>query len=219
MRKAEMEAHHDAYVEKEGDIRAMLADRQFPAVFDVCRAAFPDIVPAIQYRRREDIEPQTPMFLSFEVICKYAPPLFEHGVLDALLEFVSSTRILARAETGYLQMVEAAVERDEIARQFWNHLERQPGTLQRDVARILGHDEKAIDETAEVWEHLRLITRGPTDDSHRLSLRSCLDVEVEGLCHACGVRGRGRKESFLKPVRCQRCGAEGFYHIKYTDVE
>ena len=76
MRKAELEAHHEAYAANEGDIRTMVANRAFPAVFGVCRDAFPHIVPTIQYRRREGIEPQTPEFLAFEVICRYAPPPF-----------------------------------------------------------------------------------------------------------------------------------------------
>jgi hypothetical protein len=218
MRKAEMEAHHDAYTAKEGDIRAMLADRNFAAVFRVCTDSFSHIVPAIQYRRREGIEPQTPKFLAFEAICKYAPPLFEHAVLDALSQYVASERVLTKAETGYLSMVQAAVEREEAARMLWNHLELQPGTPQRGIATILGCDGAEIDDIVSVWADLGVMTREAADGLHHLFLCPALNVEVDGLCPMCGVRGRGRKESFFKSVRCQKCGAEGFYHISFPDA-
>jgi hypothetical protein len=219
MRKAEMEAHHDEYVELERDIRAMLADREFPAIFDVCKDAFPHFVPAIQYRRREGIEPQTPRFLAIDVICQYAPPLFEHRFLDSLLDFVTSTRILAKAETGYLSMVQAAVEREEAARRLWNHVERQPGTLRRDVAALLGLDRKVVDEIADIWDHLGVFTRHAADDPARLRLRSFLNVGAEGICATCGVRCKRAWESFLTRLRCPGCGAEGFFHITYADLQ
>jgi hypothetical protein len=217
MRKAELEDHYEAYTRQEGEIRDMVAQRQFPAVFGVCKDSFPHMVPAIQYRRRERIEPQTPKFLAFEVICKYAPALFEHEVLDALLEFVRSVRILASADAGYLQMAETAAEREETARLLWNHLEQEPGASQRDIGKVIGHNRTDIEQILDVWDPLGVVARSADGNADCLWLRSHLSNEVDGLCHTCGVRGRGRKESFLKSVRCQRCGAEGFYHIKYTD--
>ena len=41
----------------------------------------------------------------------------------------------------------------------------------------------------------------------------------QGVCPACGVRGKGRKELFFRPVPCKRCGAEGHYHIRYLDPQ
>jgi transposase-like protein len=61
MRKAEMEAHHDAHTALEGKIKTMLDNREFPAVFSVCVASLPHIVPTIKYRKHKGLKPETPV--------------------------------------------------------------------------------------------------------------------------------------------------------------
>ena len=218
MRLAEMESHHDEYVALEGRIRTMVGDREFPAVFAVCVESFEHVVPTMKYRKQKGIEPETPTLLSFSVICKYAPPLFEHTAIDSLFSFVNSTRMLAKHENGYLQTIQTALEREESARVLWNHLEQQPGALQRDVSKDLGIPQETAMGILEVWEQLGVIVRKQEHNTYRLYFRTRFDAEVEGVCQTCGARGTGRKELFLKPVSCKECASEGYYHIKYTDA-
>ena len=209
MKQLELEDHFEQFTTLEGQIRTMLGNRAFPAVFSSCVESFPHIVPTIKYRKQKGIQPETPNFLSFSVICKSAPPLFEHAVINSLLEFVKSTRILAKHENAYLQRVQAALDREEIARIIWNHLEEQPGALQRDIRKSLGVSQETAVEIVELWENLGVVFRKPFENTYELHFRSRLDVEVEGVCQACGVRGRGRKELFLSRVSCKKCGKEG----------
>jgi hypothetical protein len=219
MKKSEMEDHHDQHVALEDKIRRMSDNRDFPAVFSVCVESFPHIVPAIKFRKQEGIAPETPRLLGIAVICKYAPSLFAHSYMEQLLDFLKSTRPLAKHENRYLEDAEAAFGREETARVIWNHVERHPGTLQRDISKVLGIDHDAAVEIVDIWEHLGVIVRQKESSSYGLQLRTQLDAEVEGFCLACGVHGKGRKELFFKSMPCKRCGSDGFYHIRYVDPQ
>ncbi len=216
---ADLQDHHDKLTALEATIRTMVANREFPAVFCACLDSFEHIVPAIKYRKQRGIAPETPDLFSFSVICRYGPPLFEHAAMESLLAFVDSTRMLAKHENGYLSTIQAALQREKIARVLWNDLEQHPDALRPNVSGKLGvTDETAVD-IVEVWEQLGVIIRRQEQNAYRLHFRSRLDAEVEGVCPACGVRGRGRKELFLRPISCKKCGANGYYHIKYTDPQ
>lgn len=213
MRKAELEEHHDQYLAKEARIQEMVRDRQFPPVFAVCVESFPHLVPAMKYRKRVGIAPEAPEFSAFSVICKYAPVLFEHAFIEALRDFVLGTRQLARHENGYLQACEAALELEETSRAIWNHLERNPDTFQRDICTQANITQETARSILEVWEYLGVIVRVPEGSTCRFRFRTRLDAETTGVCHSCGVRGKGVKELFLRPISCQRCGVQGYYHI------
>ncbi len=217
MRIAEMETHHSEFIAAERAIRTMVGKREFPAVFSVCEASFPHIAPAIKYRKKREIHPETPELASFRIICKYAPPLFEHAILESLLDFVKSTRVLAKHENDYTQAIERAIEDEEIARSLWSHIEARPGFLQRHIREELGVSRQSAVAMVEIWEELGVIRREEHNRSYRLSFRSQLDQPVEGLCPACGIRGKGPKVAFLKALSCQKCGASGYYHIVNID--
>ncbi len=219
MKKSEMEDHHDAYLALESRIHTMSNSHQFPAVFSVCVESFPHIVPTIKFRKQQGISPETPSLLAFGIICKYAPPLFAHSFIEELLGFVKSTRLLAKHDNDYLQAAETALQREEIARVVWRHVEQQPGALQREISKTLEIDQRLAVEIVETWEQLGVIIRQQEANSYRLYLRTRLDAEVEGVCPSCGVHGKGRKELFFKPVPCKRCGSEGHYHIRYVDLK
>jgi hypothetical protein len=215
MKIAELEAHHNAYVESEQTIRRMVYNHEFPAVFAVCIDVFPHLVPTINYWRKRDISPGRLDLLPIATICKYAPPLFEHSAIESLAKFVKSARVLASSERGYLSLIETARNREQLAHAIWNHLERQPGARQRDIRTELGVIQEYAVEIVELWEDLGVIEREPDDGTYRLFFRTQLDKEMDGVCQNCGVRGKGRKEAFLKPGACLKCGTLGYYHIEY----
>jgi hypothetical protein len=217
MKIAELEAHHDAYEDSEETILAMVDSGEFPKVFSVCMASFPHIVPAISYRKKRGIAPETPDFSAFTTICKYAPPLFEHTTIESLLEFINSSRVLVQSEKRFLESIEAALRHEKIAHKLWNHLESHPGTFQPNIRTELGVVYEDAVDIVEVWKELGILDRQPEERSYRLNFRTRLDTEVAGLCPNCGVRGKGRKELFFRLMRCQKCGTEGFYHIDYSD--
>ena len=217
MKISEMEAHHAQYLALETQIRTMVQSRRFPEVFSACHSSFPNIVPAIKFRKQRGIDPQVPNLLAISTICKFAPPLFESFAIDSLLAFVRSNRLLAQHENGYLPRAEAAKARREIARILWAHIEKEPGVFQRDIRVQLGVDQGDAVEILTVWEDLGVIERRPEDRSYRLYFRTQLEAEVQGLCYNCGVRGKGHKVVFLSPTKCQKCGVEGYYHIEYGD--
>ncbi|HUT94052.1 MAG TPA: hypothetical protein VMY37_31605 [Thermoguttaceae bacterium] len=213
MRIAEMEAHHQDFLALEHTVGTMVRNREFPRVFSVCEACFPHVVPAINFRKKRDIRPEIPELLAFQVICNYAPALFEHAVLESLADFVKSTRLLAKHENGYLQTVEVAIEQEEVARGIWNYLERRGECQEPDVRKELGLGERSAAGIIEMWAHLGIIDCEQQGDTRSLRFRTRLEMVVEGICHACGARGKGPKEAFLRPSCCQRCGTQGYYHI------
>lgn len=215
MRIAEMEAHHEEYIGLEAQIRSMVADHHFPAVFQTCMASFPHIVPAIKFRKKRGIEPEMPRLLSFRTITKYGPPLFEHAVLGATWEFVKGERTLATHENTYVEAAEAAFDDEEAARLLWNHLIGHPGFLQRNLSRELGLSQEVAVSILEVWEEFGIVARRKESNTYILTLRSRLDAVTLGKCSTCGVRGKGRKEHFLRRMTCKKCGNEDFYHISY----
>lgn len=217
MRIAEMEDHHDQLMALEARIAEMEGNLEFPEVFQVCEASFPHIVPAIKFRKRREITPETPQLRLFGVLWKYGPPLFEHTALESALGFVRSTRLLAKHENGYLQAAEVAMEREEAARILWNHLERQPGVLQRRIGQELNLDRDVTVGILDAWEELGVVARIREKNTYKLYLGTRLYEETEGICLACGLRVKGRKYHLLKPVSCQRCKAKDFYHIVAVD--
>jgi hypothetical protein len=217
MKIAELEAHHDAYADSEDTILAMVDNREFPKVFSVCTASFSHILPAINFRKKRGITPETPDFSAFTTIWKYAPPLFEHTAIEALLEFVNSSRALMQSEKEILTSTEAACKREQLAHRLWNHLERNSGMLQRDIRTELGAVQEDAVNIVEVWEELGIMDRQSEDRSYRLYFRTRLDTDMVGLCPNCGVRGKGRKELFFRSVTCKKCGTVCHYHIDYSD--
>ena len=157
MKIAELEANHVACVDAEHTIRTMVENREFPAVFSICVESFPHIVPAIQFRKKKEMTPEIPTFLAFTTICKYAPPLFEHAAIESLREFIKSTRILAQHENDYLSAIDAARNREKVAHTLWNHLEKEPGALQRDLRTQLGIVQEDAVKIIELWEELGVV--------------------------------------------------------------
>ena len=216
MKIAEMEAGHDAYIGLEDKIRTMVAGREFPAVFPVCVAAFPHIVPAISYRKKRAIEPEIPEFLPFSVICKYAPPLFEHAVIESLFKFVNSTRVLMQSERNFLDSVVAApgASSSPIASGITLKAIRE---FHRDVQTEFGVGQDDAVDVVEFWEKLGILERHPDERSYQLHFRTRLGTEVAGRCPQCGVRGKGRKGAIPSVGGVPEMRAEAYYHIEYRD--
>ncbi len=215
MKIAELEAHHDTLADSEQTIHEMVKNGDFPKVFSVCVESFTYIIPAISFRKKRGITPELPDPLAFATILKYAPPLFEHAVIESLFEFINSSRVLVKSEKNFLDSIESARKREQIAHRLWNHLEHYPGMLQRHIGAELGVVQEEAVDILEVWEELGILDRQSEDRSYRLYFRTRLDTEVAGLCPNCGVCGKGRKELFFKSFACQKCGKEGHYHIEY----
>jgi hypothetical protein len=215
MKISEMEIYHDALTDLEAKIQSMLENRKFPEVFSACVMTFPTIVPSIRYRKKRNIEPEMPNLLAFHVICKYAPPLFEHIALTSLFEFVKSTRQLTKDKIGYIEMAESALEQEEMARSLWNYLAQHPNATEKDIGREMNWDHGAMREIIGVWEELSLVICRQEQDGIRLDFVTRLNSEMEGVCPNCGVRGKGPKEAFFRKTSCRKCGVEGHYHINY----
>ena len=214
-----MEYHHNQYMSLEGKVKAMLDKQEFPAIFSVCVESFPHIVPAIQYRKKREITPETPDWSACDVICQYAPPLFEHAVIESLFEFVKSTRMLAKQDNVFLQTIDIAFEAEKVARVLWTHIEKQPGISQELMCKTLGFNPQTTINIIDIWELLGIINRRDDNDDERIAFSSRLDDEVSGVCQNCGVLVNGCKELFYRSFLCQQCGIEGYYHIKYSNSQ
>lgn len=215
MKLAEMEAHHDACADLENRIQIMVQNCEFPAVFSVCVASFEHILPAINVRKKRGILSETTGFVSFSTICQFAPPLFELAPVESLEAFVRSSRVLVQHEDDYLSSIQAAQWQGQLACNLWNHLIKNPGTLQRSLGSELGVIQQKAVEIVEFWESLGIVDRHLNDGSPAIWFRTRLDAETQGLCPECDAHGQGRKELFLKSTKCKRCGSNCYYYIEY----
>ncbi len=218
MRKAELADHHNQYLAKEAHIRDMVQQCDFPRAFAACGDSFAHVVPAMKYRRQAGITPEVPEFLCFSVICRYGPPLFEHGVLKSLNEFIGGTRQLARHENEYRSASETALEHEELARTFWNHLEYRPGLTRRELSERFNVPERTVAEIIDVWKEVGLVCCGTHGKDPQLFLGTRLDVDIVGVCQHCGTKGRGRKELFLQRIKCGKCTVVDYYHILFDEA-
>lgn len=216
MKIAELEVHHDAFNNSEQAICAMVESREFPKVFSTCTAAFPHVVPAIQFRKKRDISPIIPEWFGFSTVCRYAPVLFEHASIELLLDFVSSARMLAKSEKNFFGLIEAARERERLAHRLWNYLEHHRGILESEIRANLGAAQEEAVNILETWETLGILDRQFHGEDHRLFFRTQLDTTVMGRCPNCGVVGKGKKGAFFRSVKCQKCGETDYYYIEYV---
>ncbi len=138
MQIAEMEAHHAELLALENQIAAMESRMDFPAVLQVCEESFSHVVPAISFRKRRSLVPEVPTLQAFEVMWTYAPPLFEHSSLIFTLDFVRSTRLLAKHANGYVESAESALSREATARRLWNYVEQRLGSSEATAVLELG---------------------------------------------------------------------------------
>jgi hypothetical protein len=215
MKIAELEAHYEVYSQSEQIIAALVNNRDFYSAFSVCLESFPHIVPAINYRKKRDITPEVPELLAFTTIYKYAPPLFEHSAIELLFEFIKSSRVLVQSERNFLDSLEDARKREQLAHMLWNYLEKHPGMMQCDIRKELGIEQEQAVDIIELWEKLGILHRHSVDRSYRLNFSTRRDMEVMGLCPNCGVQGKGRKELFFRAHSCKKCNNEGHYYIEY----
>jgi hypothetical protein len=211
---SEMEQCHESYLAAEAEIRERVERREFPAVFDPCRKSFDQIGPAVQFRRRREISPEFPPLTPLDVVLTYAPPLFERTVLESLVDWLrASRRILAAHPTNYWDLANAALAQEDAVRTAWNEIARQPGVVLADLLARLPVIRSGIERTLPIWETLGIVVCQRHGLDTRLCLRTRLDEEIEAVCPACGVRGRGKKEILWRNTTCKKCGASGHYHL------
>ena len=220
MKIAEMEQHHNEFARLESRIDLMLSNREFPEVFSVCGQSLSHVDGAIQFRKKREMEPLVPRIAAVRAICKYAPAMFEHAVMESVSDFVSArrmSRLLDGHADDYIGIASKALDSERLARMLWNYLEKHPGFLQRDTSTALGCSQDSAIAIIEIWEELGIIRRKPEKNSYTLYLNSPLCTEAEGMCPTCGASGRGRRYYFYKSIPCPKCGTDAYFHIVSTD--
>jgi hypothetical protein len=217
MKKAELEGHFRAYETLVETIQTMVGNRRIRGALSTCLSSFPHVVPMTMYRKREGMEPDFPELVPFDAILRYAPPLFEHATIQSLQEFAQTTRQLSRHPNEYAKAIEAALEREDLARRVWNRVERDPGVMQDDLCRHLGVSENRLLEIVGPWEYLGVARRKRDGTDWKLRLVSCLDEQMVGVCPVCGTAGRGQRSTLFCQVPCKGCGTTGYYHMKYPE--
>ena len=211
MKIAELEADHVACIDAERSIRAMVENREFPAVFSVCVESFPHIVPAIQFRKKREMTPEIPTLLAFTTICRYAPLLFEHAAIESLFEFIKSNRLLAQHENNYLSAIEAARNRENVAHALWNHLETQPGAPARDLGTQLGVTQEDAVKIIDLWEELGRSTGSKKPARFAFFSERGWIQRWRGCATDAVFAAADARRYSLGPLNAEKCGAEGCY--------
>jgi hypothetical protein len=205
LKKAEMEAHRDAYLAILSSVYRAIQRGAYQEAVDIAQTSWPYIDGMMQYARKYEERDFASVEL-IDVVLKYAPLLFDIKSLDSIDGLLDEQRRIERNTSKDLgDELNAAKSRMWDAHRLWNHLERHPEARQDELRATLGGNQESWRSVAEVWEKMGLIRRTPEAGSYRLALVTSLDAVVPGKCPACGHIATAPKAALLEELGCTQC--------------
>jgi len=212
MKISEMKRHCDIYLKLAQEICQLGINGKISEMLEKSLKAFPHIDPVLQLYKKGKMGP-TPDLVPIDMICDYAPLIFEHEKLIALQDFINSTRRLAKYDKKNLpNQVNRALKKEKTAWELWNHLESNPNCDEKDLHKIIKVKQDYLAWVIGRWASLGVIVREKLLDSYKIKLTTNLEEEIVGVCIACGVKGTGKKSAFLKTEECPKCKNKSRFH-------
>jgi len=206
MKKAEMEAHRDAYERLMNQARAAQRSGLYRKAIELALSSWDHIDGMMQYERRYS-EKEFASIEAIDLVLKYAPLLFDFPSLDALEALLKERKRIERDTTEDLgaNLADARALMWD-AHRMWEQIEQNPGFRQDELRRTLDGEQETWRSIAEAWEKMGLLGRTPESGSYCLALSTRLGEIVPAKCSACGAIGRGPKAMFLEDTTCAACG-------------
>ena len=173
----------------------------------------------MQYERRYD-DREFSSIRAIDLVLKYAPLLLDFQSLDGLADLLRNCRRIEKNTSESLAgRLELARTRLWAAYRLYDHLERNPGTRQDELRKLLGGEQDTWREIAEAWEGMGLVFRVPCGGSYALSLVTRLAELVPTICPACGTRTEAPKAMLLEESSCPNCGKGVLFAILASKQE
>jgi hypothetical protein len=150
-----------------------------------------------------------------DLVCKYAPLLFDAAALDRISDLLRSQKSIERNTSSSLaEKIKAARLTMATAHALWDCVEANPGVRQDQLRQRLGGSQDEWRRLAESWEALGLFRRTPAGNSYSLQLVTAMEEVVVAKCSGCGVLAKGQKRQFLNTQNCPRCRREAMFVIR-----
>jgi DNA-binding MarR family transcriptional regulator len=210
MKKAEMEAHANAYRAHVQRARTAESSGLYRAAVDAAIDAWGHIDGMMQYERKY-AEGQLSQLEAVDFVLKYAPLLLDARSLNRLEDFLNECKRLKRdSSLNVGELLSQARSQVPENHRLWAHLERNPGAVQSQIQRTIGGDQSRWRWVVEAWEKMGLVTRAPDPEaaSYRVSLATRMGQVISAKCPACGEVAEAPKAMFLEPMTCPRCNSD-----------
>ncbi len=207
MRKSELLAHHQSFVDNETQVGERVQVRDFYGAIFVASRSLDHITPYLKVRRQSGESDDCPLF-PFEIICRFAPPLFDHASIELLRSFTHATRQLGKRRQSLIAMLEQASHEMDVNRLLWNLIERHPGVP---LNRTKFNSSASAMAAVSFWESLGIVSVEKATGA--VGFVTSLSGLTEGMCPSCGARGKAAKEAFFRAVTCPKCKAVDFLHL------
>ncbi len=205
MKKADMEFHRAQYQGLMVEARAAEREGRYRLALEQAVSAWEHIDGMMQYERKYD-DAEFQSVAAIEMSLRYAPFLLDFKTLDNLDSLLKDCRRIERNTSEALKdKLGQARARMWENHQLWDYLEKNPGTRQDHLRRILGGDQDQWRSTVERWERMCLLRRIPDGESYRLALATRMDEVILTKCPSCGEVVEGPKAMFLEDIVCPEC--------------
>jgi hypothetical protein len=206
MKKADLEAHRDAYEAHMRAARSAEASGMFRVAMNEAMNAWQYIDGMMQFERRYQ-EAEFESIPAIDLVLKYAPLLFHAESLKKLEILLKSYKRIEKQTSADLgDYLNAARDRMWENHRLWSLLQENPEIREDQLGLRLVGDRKYWKSVVDGWEKMELLQRIPDSDSHRLVMTTRLGQLVDAKCAGCGSVQQGPKAMFLEEARCPDCG-------------
>jgi hypothetical protein len=202
MKIAEMEYWHAIFSEQNTALRAMVSQRDYFGALSSCEKGFEAIIPALQYRKKKQLDPLTPHVMAFHVIWRFAPVLFAHDAIASLQSFIKANRFLSKHEDDFTGKTEAAYEEMMFAHGMLQSLVRtgvEP--ISRKELKSPECDAEQARKILDSWSEMGVVQLTQTT----AALTTNLDEKTLGVCPSCGVKAEAKRSLLFGRVVCKKC--------------
>lgn len=205
--KAELAEGRDAYYNLLFQSKTALEKRHYYDALGFASAAMTYVDGMMQFERR--FENRTISTIEcFDIIVRFAPPLFRLRDLDALAALLASQKRIERnSSTSYLAQVPHARSRLFKAYRLWEGFERQ-GSVPVNDPQLIQHDL-----TLQDWLQMGLVHQVTDSNEVRWALVTSLSRTVRAKCASCGKIAGAAKRRFLEPCKCPQCANSVWFTI------
>ncbi|NOT00130.1 MAG: hypothetical protein HOP29_05840 [Phycisphaerales bacterium] len=213
MKKAELEAHRDAYHKLMSDAQSALRQGLYREALRRAVDSWPYIDGMMQYERRWE-EREFKSVEAIDMVLNVAPLLFDFETLNKMEAlFAEYRRIDKFASDDLADRLAQARAFMWDAHRMWHHLEQHPHVRQDELRQQLGGDQARWRSIAESWEHMGLVFRERDGASYRVLIATRLGQVVSAKCFACGAIAEAPKAMFLEQIHCSECGRTTWHTI------
>lgn len=209
MNKAEMEEHWRRYLSLVEQAQSAEKQRSFVRVIELARASWDHIDGMLRHQRNN------PAFGvrnldGIELVLRYAPLVFDEGMLNQAEEFLKSKRRVAKeSPVDLVAAIESARERLWLAYAIWDQLEREERCSLSALETRHRDCRSDLRLTLLVWESLNIVRRWHSGDTDWIGFCSWALGTTAAKCPGCGVVARHARRAIHEETMCHSCRHRG----------